>query len=59
MIYADNAATTRLSESVLQTMTETLKLCWGNPSSVYQLGAAAKKVIEQSRQRIGELFRSD
>ena len=38
MIYADNAATTRMSDRALEVMTDTAKRIWGNPSSLYELG---------------------
>ena len=41
-IYLDNAATTPLSEQVLEEMMPYLKDSYGNPSSVYDLGVANK-----------------
>ena len=38
MIYADNAATTKLSPHALEVMVETAQNTWGNPSSLYELG---------------------
>ncbi|MDR0337410.1 MAG: cysteine desulfurase [Planctomycetaceae bacterium] len=54
LIYADNAATTRISETVLKVMMTVLKDEYGNPSSVYGLGTRAKKRIEESRQQVAE-----
>jgi cysteine desulfurase len=51
-VYADNAATTRISENVLKIMFEVFKNDYGNPSSVYGLGARAKKMIEEARQLV-------
>ena len=34
MIYADNAATTRLSPHALEVMTDVAQNAWGNPSSL-------------------------
>ena len=49
MIYADNAATTRMSDAAIETMTELMKECYGNPSSLYETGQKAKEVLEQAR----------
>ncbi len=52
MIYADNAATTRISDSVLDKMLPFLCEQYGNPSSQYSLGAKAKRAIEQARKQV-------
>ena len=44
-IYLDNAATTPLSEQVLEEMMPYLKDSYGNPSSVYDLGVANKSAL--------------
>ena len=49
MIYADNAATTRMSEAAIETMTALLRETYGNPSSLYAVGQRAKEVLEQAR----------
>ncbi|MDR3196644.1 MAG: cysteine desulfurase [Planctomycetaceae bacterium] len=51
LIYADNAATTRISETVLNVMITVLKNEYGNPSGAYRLGTQAKKQIEEARQQ--------
>lgn len=48
-IYADNAATTALSPQVLNDMMPYLTEIYGNPSSLYSLGAEAKKAVETAR----------
>lgn len=48
-IYADNAATTPVSEPVLKAMLPFLKEEYGNPSSIYQKGRAALAAIEHAR----------
>ena len=55
-VYADNAATTRLAPSVLEAMTPYLTEVYGNPSSLYSVGAEAKKAIELARADIAEVF---
>ena len=56
MIYADNAATTPLCEAALVTMNRLLKDCYGNPSSLYGLGQAAKEELEKAREEIASLI---
>jgi len=52
MIYADNAATTRVSDTVLEKMLPFLQEQFGNASSQYSLGVKAKRAVEQSRQQV-------
>lgn len=52
MIYADNAATTKISQSVLERMLPFLCELYGNASSKYSLGAKAKSAIEQARTQV-------
>ncbi len=49
MIYADNAATTRMSDRAIRTMTRVMQENWGNPSSLYARGQEAREVLEQAR----------
>ena len=37
MIYADNAATTKLSGAAISAMLDCMEETWGNPSSLYGL----------------------
>ena len=48
-VYADNAATTAVSEEVLSAMLPFYKEVYGNPSSLYQLGQQAKAPLEEAR----------
>lgn len=48
-IYLDNAATTPLLPEVIECINHTSKNIFGNPSSIYREGAAAKSLIEESR----------
>ncbi len=56
MIYADNAATTKMSEAAIETMTKLLKEMYGNPSSLYTLGQKAKEVLEQARADVASVI---
>ncbi|MCM1577979.1 MAG: cysteine desulfurase NifS [Ruminococcus sp.] len=55
-IYADNSATTRVSESVLKEMMPYLTNAYGNPSSIYKLGRDAGHAVEDSRERIANVL---
>lgn len=54
MIYADNAATTKMSDAAVQTFTSLLGDTYGNPSSLYEFGQKAKEVLEQARRDVAE-----
>lgn len=58
-IYADNSATTRISDSVLEEMMPYLKDGFGNPSSIYKLGRDAGRAVETSRERIAAVMGCD
>lgn len=50
-IYADNAATTKMSENAINTMLFHMKEVYGNPSSLYGVGQKAKEALEDARRR--------
>ena len=52
MIYADNAATTRISDSVFEKMLPFLREQYGNASSQYSLGVKAKRAVEHARRQV-------
>ncbi len=54
MIYLDNAATTKTAPEVVQAMLPYFTGHYGNASSVYSLGAASKKAINEARRIIAE-----
>lgn len=53
-IYADNAATTAVSPTVLEKMLPYFCEVYGNASSLYQIGGQAKKAVEQARENIAK-----
>jgi len=55
-IYLDNAATTPMSNVVIEAMTKVMKTTFGNPSSTHQFGRKAKTLVEQSRKNIAKHF---
>ena len=54
MIYADNAATTKMSPAAIKAMTECMETTYGNPSSLYSLGQQAREIMDDARQRIAD-----
>ena len=52
MIYADNAATTKMSPVAIRAMLPYMEEQFGNPSSLYAFGQAAKEALEDARARI-------
>ena len=59
MIYADNAATTKMSETAVQTMISLMNENWGNPSSLYVHGQNAKEALEKAREDIAAVIGAD
>ncbi|MCW3161332.1 cysteine desulfurase family protein [Chryseobacterium oryctis] len=53
-IYLDNAATTPLSEEVIDAMVATMKINFGNPSSTHSFGQEAKILIENVRRQVAD-----
>ncbi|MCR5279084.1 MAG: cysteine desulfurase [Lachnospiraceae bacterium] len=56
VIYADNAATTPMSEVAINTMVKVMKENFGNPSSLYSIGQKAKEVLEEAREEVAALI---
>ena len=59
VIYADNAATTKMSEEALRTFVEVASKEFGNPSSLYTTGQTAKEVLEQAREDVASVINAD
>ena len=59
MIYADNAATTKMSKTAINAMLPYLEDLYGNPSSLYEFGQKAKEVLEDARSRIAACLGAD
>ena len=49
IVYLDNAATTKMSDKVINEMTKSFSENYGNPSSVHTLGQRAKSAVENAR----------
>lgn len=52
MIYADNAATTKMSRAAIDAMLPYMDKFYGNPSSLYTFGQRSKEALENARSRI-------
>ncbi|MDH3610937.1 MAG: cysteine desulfurase [Nitrosopumilus sp.] len=59
MIYLDNAASTKINETVLAEMIPFLKEQYGNPSSIHRYGRLAHKAVEKARKQIADLINAD
>lgn len=55
-VYADNAATTALSQSTFEAMLPYLKNEYGNPSSIYAFGRNAKRAVENAREKVASVI---
>ena len=51
-IYADNAATTKMSRAAFEAMLPYLTEQFGNPSSLYSCGQRAKEALERAREDV-------
>ncbi len=54
MIYADNAATTQVSQRVFQKMLPWLSQHYGNPSSIYGIGREGRAALEEARAQVAQ-----
>ena len=59
MIYADNAATTKMSDAAIDAMVACMKENYGNPSSLYVVGQKAKEVLEDAREEVVKAIGAD
>ena len=55
VVYLDHAATTPMLPEAIDAMTEELGRL-GNPSSLHDAGRRARRVVEESREQIAEVF---
>ena len=58
-IYADNAATTRMSRTAVDAMVKCMESDYGNPSSLYAIGQRAKETLEQARADVAGVINAD
>ena len=61
-VYADNAATTKMSRVAIDAMLPYMETVFGNPSSLHSIGQRAKEALTDARETIaaclaqGDLF---
>ena len=53
-VYADNAATTQISERALQAMMPAFREHYGNPSSLHTLGQNQNELLQDARARVAK-----
>ena len=58
-VYADNAATTKVSPKVVEAMIPYMTEGYGNPSSLYAFGQKAHRAIENARQQVADVLGCD
>ncbi|MDE5780970.1 MAG: cysteine desulfurase NifS [Lachnospiraceae bacterium] len=56
VIYLDNAATTQVSEEVLNEMLPYFRQTYSNPSAVYSFADEGKKAVDNAREQAAELI---
>ncbi|MBQ5342670.1 MAG: cysteine desulfurase [Oscillospiraceae bacterium] len=56
MIYADNAATTKMSEAAIRELVAVNENTYGNPSTLYSIGQSAKEVLEKAREKVAAVI---
>ncbi len=58
-IYADNAATTKMSRTAIDAMLRCMEADYGNPSSLYTIGQHAKESLEQARADVAAVINAE
>ena len=59
MIYADNAATTKMSRAAIDAMLPCMERDFGNPSSLYSIGQRAKELLEAARADVASAINAE
>lgn len=57
--YLDNAATTKVSEAVLEKMNQVFRIDFGNPSSMHKKGMEAEQYIKEAKQQIADTLKCE
>ena len=58
-IYADNAATTKMSRTAIDAMIPYMEEIYGNPSSLYEIGQRAKEALEEARTEVAAAINAE
>ena len=59
LVFADNAATTAVSQTALDAMLPFYKEFYGNPSSLYRIGQKAAEALQEARQTVADCIGAD
>ena len=59
IVYLDNAATTKMSDKVIEEMTKSFSENYGNPSSIHTLGQWAKSTVERARHIVAQNLKAE
>ena len=59
VIYADNAATTKIDDEALNLMIDLQKNFFANPSAAYKLSRPLKKILRESREKIAACINAE
>lgn len=55
-VYADNAATTKMSRTAIDAMLPYMEEVFGNPSSLYRIGQQANEGLQKARQTVADVL---
>ena len=58
LIYADNAATTKMSRTAIDAMLPYMETYYGNPSSLHTVGQQAAEALQKARETVAALAAS-
>ena len=58
-VYADNAATTKMSKHAIEAMLPYFDTVYGNPSSLHTVGQEAKEILDDARQRVAKCLNAE
>ena len=53
-VYADNAATTKMSKTAIDAMVPYFENIYGNPSSLHTVGQVAKEALDSAREKVAK-----
>ena len=59
IIYADNAATTKIDDDALALMIDLQRKFFANPSAAYKLSRPLKKILKESREKIAACINAE
>ena len=59
IVYADNAATTKIDKQVLDAMMPFLTTAYGNPGSIHQKGREAFLAVDSARSKVASAINAN